>query len=442
MKTKENADHIALFIDLDNFVGFCLELGLPIDLSPEIERLTELGKITIRRSFGDIYKAPLTREQQGDLRKMLQKNQIQHEDIPYQNNFKNGSDIRLSVETVSTAFSNDDIEMFAIVAKDRDYLPLFSKLREMGKEIIGIAGDRDSTPELYVKACDYFYYHEALTSVIPRPLIKEASKSDRNINVELSGLIISKFNKDDAVKLLVDAIKAMDAKGSSIIAGDTVIYMMRRLKPDFDFNIYGFNNFKELCEYAQESKVIKIKHHGAAFNLQLNDQEIKNQHPVSSSEENKDQNIESGVDQLNRWFENKVRIQMPDLSQRKIIYEQLFHEGIYSDGITLTDLSKKIELNIAKSQIAQEACYKILYSLYRAGCFFCIPGTTYNPIVKGISIKANDYSSLDIRFIKNSIRVYRDEHQTNADASSWSELFFGSKSKDMESVIQEIMRSL
>ena len=109
MRNKEHTEHIALFIDLDNFVGFCLGLGLPIDLSPEIERLTEMGKITIRRSFGDIYKVPLSDAQKVDLRKMLQNNQIQHEDIPYQNNFKNSSDIRLAVETISTAFSNEKI---------------------------------------------------------------------------------------------------------------------------------------------------------------------------------------------------------------------------------------------------------------------------------------------------------------------------------------------
>ena len=182
MRTKDHTEHIALFIDLDNFVGFCLGLGLPIDLTPEIERLTELGKIIIRRSFGDIYKLPLSTEQKAELRKMLQQNHILHEDIPYQTAFKNSSDIRLVVESISTAFSNDNIDMFAIVAKDRDYLPLFSKLREMGKEIIGIAGNRDSTPDLYVKACDYFYYHEALISNIPRPLDKEVS----NMKISLS----------------------------------------------------------------------------------------------------------------------------------------------------------------------------------------------------------------------------------------------------------------
>lgn len=441
MKNKEHTEHIALFIDLDNFIGFCLGLGLPIDLSPEIERLTELGKIIIRRSFGDIYKVPLSDEQKVELRKMLQKNQIQHEDIPYQNNFKNSSDIRLAVETISTAFSNDNIDMFAIVAKDRDYLPLFSKLREMGKEIIGIAGNRDGTPDLYVKACDYFYYHEALTTNILRPLDKDSSKSHTNFDVKESGLMASNFNKDDAVKLLVEAMTALEAKGTSLMAGSIVIQMMRRLKPDFDFYTYGFSNFKELCEYAAAAKVIDIEHHGVIFNLQFNDQAMKQNRKINSPSENSNKTVESSVDNLHKWFENKVRIQLPDFSQRKIIYEQLFQDEIYKDGISLGDLSKKIQSKISKSKTVQDTCYKILYSLYRASCFSCSPGATpYDPIVRGINAPVNDYEALDIRFIKSNMKVYMHEHKTNADSASWSELFFGSKEK--EDIIKEIMRSL
>lgn len=441
MRNKEHTEHIALFIDLDNFVGFCLGLGLPIDLSPEIERLTEMGKITIRRSFGDIYKVPLSDAQKVELRKMLQNNQIQHEDIPYQNNFKNSSDIRLAVETISTAFSNEKIDMFAIVAKDRDYLPLFAKLREMGKEIIGIAGNRDGTPDLYVKACDYFYYHEALTSNIPRPLEKDISISKQNIDIEEVGLMASTFSKDDAVNLLVDAMTSFNERGNSVMDGAPVIQMMRRLKPDFDLKTYGFNTFKELCQYAESAKTIVIKHDGVIFNLQLSDQAIKQNQPNDTAANNDKITVESSVDHLHKWFENKVRIKLPDLSQRKMIYEQLLKEEIYKGGISLNDLSKKVESKITKSKSTQDACFKILYSLYRGSCFSCIPGTTqYNPFVQGVNISIKDPTALDIRFIKSNMKVYMHEHKTNANPASWSELFFGSK--DMEDIIKEIMRSL
>ena len=104
MGSKDRGDRIGLFIDLENFVGYCLGLGLPIDLAPELSRLTELGKVTVRHSFGDIYKLPMPNERKAEVRKMLQNNLVQHEDIPYQNAFKNTADIRLVIDALSMAY--------------------------------------------------------------------------------------------------------------------------------------------------------------------------------------------------------------------------------------------------------------------------------------------------------------------------------------------------
>jgi len=89
---------------------------------------------------------------------MLQNNLIQHEDVMYQNEYKNSADIRLVIDALEVAHTNNNIDVFAVVAADRDYLPLFYKLSEMGKDVIGIGGNKESTPELYVRACDTFLY--------------------------------------------------------------------------------------------------------------------------------------------------------------------------------------------------------------------------------------------------------------------------------------------
>lgn len=432
MKAKDNStEHLALYVDLDNFVGFSLGLGLPLDLTPEIEKLTEFGKILIKKSFGDIYKLPLSPEQKYDLRKMLQRHQIQHEDIPFMTAFKNSADIRLAVEALSTAFSNQYIDGFAVVASDRDYLPLFSKLHELGKNIIGIGGNRDNTPELYVKSCDLFLYHEALCNV-SRPIAAPADLSDQQ-----AGLMDSKYNKDDALKQLIDAMKALETKGQSIMSGASVVQMIRRLKPDFDFSTYGFRNFKEMCEYAASQKIIKIDHHGVTFNLQFSVAQPGIDQTATSV--NRPVN-EPNVEQLHKWFESKVRIHMPGIEQRKAIYQPLFNKDIFQDGITLTDLTKKVEAEVAGVKETKMAVYKVLYSLYKAAAFSCKPGEPYNPIVRGINISANDYSAFDVKFIRNTIKVYLNEGQAPASAATWSKLFFDKQ--DMEDIIQEIIRTI
>ena len=64
---------IAMLIDLDNFVGFCLELGLPIDVKPIVEKLSEIGRVSFLYSFGDIYKFPVADSKKQEIRKCSRK---------------------------------------------------------------------------------------------------------------------------------------------------------------------------------------------------------------------------------------------------------------------------------------------------------------------------------------------------------------------------------
>jgi len=171
---NEQRRRIALYVDLENFVGNCLSQGLPLDLTPEIEKLKELGSLAIAKSFGDIYKLPVSDETKHNLRRMLQNNLVQHEDIPYQSQFKNSADIRLVIEALSAAYTNRNLDVIAVVASDRDYMPLFSKLHEVGIEVIGIGGSKENTPDLYIKACDEFWYHETLLTraAEPAPIVE------------------------------------------------------------------------------------------------------------------------------------------------------------------------------------------------------------------------------------------------------------------------------
>ena len=335
MPVKERPDRIALFIDLENFVGFCLGLGLPIDLTPELNRLTELGKVTVRRSFGDIYKLPIPNEQKSELRKMLQRNLVQHEDIPYQNAFKNAADIRLVIDALTLAYTNEDIDMVAVVASDRDYLPLYAKLCEIGKEIIGIGGSRDNTPELFVKACDYFFYHEVLTGratsamavdVIQEemaepllPLLTGSPQSGTPVGMGERRRAVaasSPANREEVVQLLLDAMQALESKGSSIHHGSSVSQMMRRLKADFDLTAYGYNSFKQLCERTAAAGLIIIEHSGVTFNLRLNTAAVS---PLGASSPHRDNGPpgETAQAQLQRWLEEKIRVRLPSREERE-----------------------------------------------------------------------------------------------------------------------------
>ncbi len=141
MQTNEQ---IAVFLDIENFIGFSNALKLPVDLSEILEKLKEEGRIIIRRSFGDLVKALAGNYQikeSDNVRRMLRDNLFIHEDIVYNNQFKNSADMRLAVEVLYTAFTVPNITKFAIIAGDSDYVPLFQKLQEQNKTVICISGN-------------------------------------------------------------------------------------------------------------------------------------------------------------------------------------------------------------------------------------------------------------------------------------------------------------
>lgn len=463
MGNRERPERIALFIDLENFVGFCLGLGLPIDLSSEFARLTELGKVSVRRSYGDIYKLPISNVQKLELRKMLQNNLIQHEDIPYQNEYKNSADIRLVIDALSTVYSNEDIDIVAVVASDRDYLPLFAKLREIGKEIIGIGGSRDNTPELYVKSCDYFFYHEVLSgrgpSTVPSTMMLEAtdkSKSEpvsANASVESTDVVKSQpadefaeteNHGEEALKLLVEALKALEATGNSLNSGSSVIAMMRRLKADFEYNAYGYKSFKQLCERASTEGLVDIHQSGVTFNLRLREVAENSSDISITAQIQCEQAQEGGQEKLKKWFENKIRLSLPAHKNRKNVYLQLllilknFDPG---EGIHLNVLTDRVMEGIKEFNYSQAVCYKLLYSLYRANCFLCTQGPTVNnPVIHALRIPDADYNYLDNKFIENALRLFKRECRSDIDPIAWSEVFFGTTTQVQR--IVEISRAL
>ncbi len=462
MPVKERPDRIALFIDLENFVGFCLGLGLPIDLTPELNRLTELGKVTVRRSFGDIYKLPIPNEQKSELRKMLQRNLVQHEDIPYQNAFKNAADIRLVIDALTLAYTNEDIDMVAVVASDRDYLPLYAKLCEIGKEIIGIGGSRDNTPELFVKACDYFFYHEVLTGratsamavdVIQEemaepllPLLTSSPQSGAPVGTgerRSDDAASSPANREEVVQLLLDAMQALESKGSSIHHGSSVSQMMRRLKADFDLTAYGYNSFKQLCERAAAAGLIIIEHSGVTFNLRLNTA-AQSQQGASSPHRDNGPPGETAQAQLQRWLEEKIRVRLPSREERENIYRHLsavMEQVDKETGVSLLDLTDRVRHEITDLEPFQAVCYKVLYSLYRANCFFCSQGATvFNPVIHEMRVDAGDQDLCDNRFIENNLRVYARECRAVIDPVAWSGVFFGTD--EYAERIRDIARSL
>ena len=400
----EQKERIALFIDLDNLVGFCLDDGLPIDIKGEIKKLEEHGRLSIRRSFGDIVKLPMAFDKKQELRQMLQANLVQHEDIPHYNNYKNTADIRLAIDALSTAYTHPDINYFAVIANDRDFMPLFAKLKEIGKTVIGIGSTSDSVGELYKSACDIFYYHDELGQ--QKPKIEKRSLS----------------SEQDVINLLLETVEYLESEEKKPL-GATIVPEMKA-RADLDFKNYSYGSFRGFCEMLEGRGIISTVPQGGDVIVSVVDQSgVSDQGAVVLRA--------SGL--INDYMEFvksvfKLRADLPDHEQRLEIYQkadELLAEN--PDGVTLKELSKDVTAALGLENGEQTAVYKIIYTLYRSECFLAErTEDSYNPQILHSIVSHEDMEKNLIKRLIILFRKHNPEREFNA--HKWSEMFVGNTS--------------
>lgn len=400
----EQKERIALFIDLDNLVGFCLDDGLPIDIKGEIKKLEEHGRISIRRSFGDIVKLPMAFDKKQELRQMLQANLVQHEDIPHYNNYKNTADIRLAIDALSTAYTHPDINYFAVIANDRDFMPLFAKLKEIGKTVIGIGSTSDSVGELYKSACDIFYYHDELGQ--QKPKIEKRSVS----------------SEQDVINLLLETVEYLESEEKKPL-GATIVPEMKA-RADLDFKNYSYGSFRGFCEMLEGRGIISTVPQGGDVIVSIVDQS-------GASDTGAVALRASGL--LNDYMEFvksvfKLRADLPDHEQRLEIYQkadELLAEN--PDGVSLKELSKDVTAALGLENGEQTAVYKIIYTLYRSECFLAErTEDSYNPQILHSIVSHEDMEKNLIKRLIILFRKHNPEREFNA--HKWSEMFVGNTS--------------
>src|SRR5215213_5405759 len=146
---------LAVFIDFEN-----LALGFQgrrerFDIARVLERMVEKGKIVVKKAYADWSRF-------SHFTHALHEAAIELIEIPRRaQSGKNSADIRLVVDAVDLAYSKEHINTFVVVSGDSDFSPLVSKLKELGKHVIGL-GMQESTSDLLRDNCDEFIYYEDL----------------------------------------------------------------------------------------------------------------------------------------------------------------------------------------------------------------------------------------------------------------------------------------
>jgi uncharacterized protein (TIGR00288 family) len=233
----EGERSLAIFIDFEN-----LALGFQgrrerFDIIRVLERLVEKGKIVAKKAYADWNRfAGFTAG--------LHEAAIELIEIPRRaQSGKNSADIRLCVDAMDLAYSKEHINTFVVLSGDSDFSPLVSKLKELGKHVIGL-GMQESTSELLRDNCDEFIYYE-----------------DLGHSATLATAIDSHLpeTKRKAFALLLESLLALRRENKESLWSSMVKDTMKRKKPSFNETYHGYRTFSELLEDAQKEGLLELE---------------------------------------------------------------------------------------------------------------------------------------------------------------------------------------
>jgi uncharacterized protein (TIGR00288 family) len=227
---------LAIFIDFEN-----LALGFQgrrdrFEINRVLERLVEKGKIVAKKAYADWSRfSPYTAP--------LHESAIELIEIPRRGQTgKNSADIRLCVDAMDLAYSKEHIDTFVVVSGDSDFSPLVSKLKELGKHVIGL-GMQQSTSDLLRDNCDEFIYYEDLG---------HKTVLEPNVNANLPE------TKRKAFALLLESMLALRRENKEVLWSSMIKDTMKRKKPSFNEAYHGYRTFSELLEDAQKEGLLEL----------------------------------------------------------------------------------------------------------------------------------------------------------------------------------------
>ncbi len=141
------------------------------------------------------------------------------------------------------AYSKEHIDTFVVVSGDSDFSPLVSKLKELGKHVIGL-GMQQSTSDLLRDNCDEFIYYEDLGQAPAMAPAVDAAVPE---------------GKRKAFALLMESLLALRRENKDVLWSSMIKDTMKRKKPSFNESYHGYRSFSDLLEDAKKEGLLDLE---------------------------------------------------------------------------------------------------------------------------------------------------------------------------------------
>jgi NYN domain/OST-HTH/LOTUS domain len=330
---------IAIFIDVENLTQWVKEDGAEKLLS----ELSSTGQIIVRRAYGNWTNQNLFNFQ-GNLNRSGF--ELIHNFHPISG--KNSSDIQLTIDVMEYALRLSDVEWFVLATGDSDFSPLFRRLREIGKEVIGV-GPRSALSESVKTSCSRYVYTDITQETI-------------------------KLVMDDAIDLVEKALKNFDDPAPFSLLKTAMI----NIDSAFDEKALGFKSFSEFLKSIDSLDLIRSDDSKTWL---ATPKLSKNEQIDLPKSEKEDQQIAAHIETYQKLLKEKswpsipkdyltkvykVLITLPPLPKNELTEAVIIK--LEDNKITSTDIKKAISiflkskliiLNIDTENSQDKNCWKI-----------------------------------------------------------------------------------
>lgn len=222
----ETTLNIALLIDSDNIS--------PKYVETVFDELKDIGTVTIKRIYGD-----WTLEQARSWKALLPKYALMPMQQYAYTQGKNSTDSAMIIDAMDILYSKE-VDVFCLASSDSDFTRLAARLREEGKQVIGMGESK--TPKAFVNVCDSFRYLDVLSGDMDSADSAVGSITPRKeIEMEILSML---SQKEVGARVQISVIK--DA--------------LQRKYPDFDERNYGFSKFSVFLKSFNAFKIVPDTH--------------------------------------------------------------------------------------------------------------------------------------------------------------------------------------
>ena len=212
---------VAILIDGDNAQSALME--------QIVVEASRYGNATIRRIYGD-----WTSSSMKSWKETLNSFAFQ----PFQQFAysvgKNSTDSAMIIDAMDILHTNL-VDGFCLVSSDSDYTRLATRIRESGKQVVGIG--RKLTPRAFVSACDVFIYTENL---------EEREKQKKKVAAKQQEQVKLTPSEVDLIDNIEQAIEMVGTDDEGWVSLSEVGTALRRIDPGFDPRTYGSKQLAQL----------------------------------------------------------------------------------------------------------------------------------------------------------------------------------------------------